>query len=193
MTTLEEALGGMKGAKPERGSGILPPAPVFVGKIACFDQTLSKSGFGLVQVTADHKLVPLRTEMFKPTTTEDGHEGNFDQALQLFFAFQVLLARLNPDLVAHEAPPIGGKFNRPESSLMAAQSLRIACKLAGIPVVMIYPREVKKRLTGDAKAQKKDVKLAIERFIPEVADLKPWNQDVSDAIGVGIVASERNT
>jgi Holliday junction resolvasome RuvABC endonuclease subunit len=192
MNTLADALSGLS-TSDKAMPGIAPLAPRFEGKIACFDQTLSKTGAALLVCRAS-KLVPMRSMMFKPTTEEEGNEANFFKGVELHNAYRIWLVSHEVALVAHESPPVGGgKLMRPESSLMAALALRIACDGLGLPVVMVRPQDVKKRLTGNAKAEKKDVKLAIEQFIPEVSDLRPWNQDVSDAIGVGIVASERNT
>lgn len=193
MSSLEEALTGLK-ATAKAEPGIAPLAPIFVGAMACWDQTLSKTGGAIIRVTQSGSIVPMRTIMLEPTSTEEGNEGNFDKVVQLHRHFVAILTRENVKLVAHESPPVGGgKLMRPESSLMAATALRIACDTLGITVVMYRAQDVKLRLTGDKKASKAEVKAAIERLIPDVKALKPWNQDVSDAIGVGIHASERNT
>jgi Holliday junction resolvasome RuvABC endonuclease subunit len=187
--TLADALTGMSTKVKER-PGIAPLTPRYNGRVGCFDQTLSKTG-SIILISSGGKIVPYRSKMFEPTSEEVGNEGNLEKATLLFEGFLIYFASHKVDLVAHEAPPVGGgKLMRPESSLMAATALRCAAKSLGIPVRMVAPQKVKNRLTGNTKAEKKDVKLAIERMIPEVTDLKPWNQDVSDACGVGIVAIE---
>lgn len=187
--SLAAALSGMADGKVKE-VGAPPLAPRFRGRIGCFDQTLSKTGSGLLVV--GNSIVPMATGMhLGDDGGEKGHEGSLRRAADLFDQFSRLLAYLKVDLVAHEMPPIATKVRGAgESSLCAAVALRCAAKSLGIPVHMVGSQRAKKRVTGNAKAEKKDVKLAIESLLPEIINLKPWNQDVSDAIAVGIVASE---
>ena len=189
--SLADALSGIDtGPAPTRGPK--PLAPLFVGRMGCFDQTLSKAGSASLLFSKDGTITPVRSKMFEPSTDEEGNEGNFRKGVALHNAFVKWLQDEHIDFVAHEAPPVGGgKLHRPESSLMAALALRIACDSLAVPVVMVRPQDAKKRLTGDGKAEKRDVKLAIEALLPDVRNLRPWNQDVSDAIAVGLTASER--
>lgn len=186
---LAAALSGMEAGPVPKA--IEPLRPKFVGRLLAFDQTLAKAASILLVVRGT--IVPFSSAMHETSEMARGNEDSLLRGTDLFLRFKRLLADLHPDLVSHETPPVSSiraKMSRPESSLCAALALRCAAADLGIPVHMVGAQRGKTRLTGNSKAEKRDVKAAIERMVPEVLQLKPWNQDISDAMAVGIVTTE---
>ncbi len=136
-------------------------------------------------------VLALRTGMCRTVDDVGGHEGALLRAQQLLACLREVIAQVDPDLLVHEIPPVGSRMIRPESSLLAAFALHVAG--AGMrPVVMLGAQQVKKRLTGNAKAEKSEVKAAVLHLCPGAGALKPMNTNVTDAIGLGLVAAERS-
>ena len=79
---------------------------------------------------------------------------------------------------------------RPESSLCAAVVVRGIASDLDIPCKMIGAQKVKKRLTGDGNAAKNLVRAALLRQWPDLANEKPWNEHISDAMGLGALSAE---
>jgi Holliday junction resolvasome RuvABC endonuclease subunit len=169
---------------------LLPWAPVRRERLLCFDQTLAKTGWVLLD-TADRAL--LATGMLTTPPLDTGDEGNFVRMLDLNKQMRAVMGRtlVGPYAVAvvHEMPPIGA-YSRPESSLLAGAALRFAAESLGLPVTMINSRAAKKRLTGNANAKKSELAAPIEELFHLRLAPKPWNHDVRDAAAIGIVASE---
>ena len=55
---------------------------------------------------------------------------------------------------------------------------------------LVSAQATKKRWTGMAKATKKDLKYFLFANYPELEILSPNNEDIRDAIGLGMVALE---
>jgi Holliday junction resolvasome RuvABC endonuclease subunit len=179
----QESLPGMK----------VEVAPIewqYPGLILVVDQSLAATGWALM---ADMAVID--TGMCKTEGEGKGHEDTLRRGRELWYQFRDILFSHPPiDMVVHELPPIGSAMMRPESSLVAAMSLRLAIESVQeeiIPVKMIGAQAVKKRLTGQGGASKRQVSQVVRRICPEVIGMKPMNYNVTDAIGLGLVAGER--
>lgn len=165
--------------------------PIFAGRILALDQSIANTGWAVIEqggrVSAQGNL---KTE---PTTTAKSrsHEDLLQRASILFNEFVLLMQEVAPDLVVHEMPPAGGRMRGGgESSLVTANAVRNAATALAIPVRMESAQRAKKRWTGNGNAEKKMVKEALLRLEPSLADRKPMNEAIYDAIAVGWLASE---
>lgn len=158
------------------------------GRMLCFDQSCTATGWVLVDTTSGEVQV-LATGMAKPKHTGvKGNEDTFRKASVLFLELEHLLRVHQPEKVVHEAPPVGGGVNRnPESSAAASMAVRCACAAMGIPVSMRAPQSIKGLLTGDRGATKGEVREAVLRLVPAFAEHRPWNEHVADAAAVALV------
>jgi Holliday junction resolvasome RuvABC endonuclease subunit len=105
-----------------------------------------------------------------------------------------LIWNLQPDLVLHEMPPVGsGPFIRGSySSVCAAVAVRNAATQQEKPVDQVSANSVKKNLTGNGNAKKKEVRAAIEALIADgILYVNPGaslrlNEHIVDAVGIAI-------
>lgn len=171
-----------------RGSQVRPWSPVARRSILCFDQSISNTGWALI----------VGKEVLEGGNVK--HEGStgigdmLDVLPEIYFRYLELINYYSPDLVAHESPPAGGgRMRSPESSVVTAAAVRIAAadNYSGkIPVKMIQSQKAKKRWTGSARATKAEVKKALLQMVPSLENMKPMNQAITDALAVGMLASE---
>jgi hypothetical protein len=190
---------GGKGGKPlkvKKGWEWTPICPRFVGSILAFDQTLSNTGFVILEA----RLVIRHVGMISPADTgEKGHLDNLLKAQAIFAKAMEIVAMAKqhaPNLrIVHETPPITGKgarMSRPESSLLAAHSIRLAAHLQGVhDIHMIGAQAVKSRFTGDRNADKKVMHDVLYREFPEIRERKPNNDNTRDALGLAVLAAEK--
>jgi Holliday junction resolvasome RuvABC endonuclease subunit len=170
---------------PKEGGG--PVRPVFPGRILAVDQSISNTGWALIERTGGISATGnIKTEQ----GPVKGHEDTLTRGTEVFSRYLTLISSLKPDLIVHETPPVGGKMMRPESSLVSAAALRHAALVHQVPIRMIGAQKAKKRWTGNGNAEKALVKEAIRRLDPMVAQRKPLNEGIYDAIAIGWVACE---
>jgi hypothetical protein len=131
------------------------------GIVIAFDQTLSATA-GMCVHRNENALQVRGVKVLSGRTEATGNEGNLQKGVdlhrQLDFFLRGILTH-HPDeqvTVVHEAPAVGGGVVRnPESSLLAAQALRIACSGLSLPVApMVAPAAHKKVICGDSRADK---------------------------------------
>jgi Holliday junction resolvasome RuvABC endonuclease subunit len=169
----------------------------YVGTILAFDQTLGHTGYVVLDCREwrEGRLPIIRhVGMIEPGPTgEKGHLDNLLKSEAIFAEVMALVKEHQPTRVAHESPPTGGgKLHRPESSLMAAQSLRLASRLQGVTdIQMIHAQSVKGRMTGNRAADKKDMHAVLYQEYVSLAATKPNNENTRDALGVGTLAAEK--
>lgn len=167
-----------------------PKQFVFSGRLLMVDQAIAKAGWVIIDFKADQFKEQARG-MWKAPEPIKGHKATLEMATQFYHYFIQKVFFYCPDQVVHEMPPVGSAMIRPESSLVAATALRLAAAKFAIPVEMIGAQKAKKRWTGYANAQKSEVREAILMAYPEFAQQKPWNQDVCDAVALGLTWAEK--
>lgn len=192
MRGLERFREAVTGEKADPGASWQPPK-VVPGRILGIDQSLSQTGWAML---VDGAVVD--TGMIKTEQIEDkkGIEENYSRATGLFVDLVDLIFHHEPEVVVHELPAIGMKMMRTDASLIAGMAVRCAVQVhQKSQVLMLGAQRVKKRMTGNANADKSEVRDAILRMMPnlkeECHDRKsPLNNNVYDAIGLAIVAAE---
>lgn len=168
---------------------IRPLVPRFQHRFLAVDQSLTAAGWALIQPTG----AVAETGTIKIPSEVTGHEGTLLRGSEQFLEFHRILRLYMPAMVVHETPPIsrpGMKMMRPEASLVSANSLRCAAILLGIPVKMVGSQKAKTRWTGKRDASKKEVRQALLAIDPTLAERKPFNEHIVDAIALGWVALE---
>ena len=163
----------------------------FRGRMLAFDQSLADGGWAYM-VFGDDGVQVRRTGNIRTVADEKGHEGNLKRSVDFFHAVEDLLREFDPELVAHESPPVANnKMARPESSLMSAEAIRISASLNDMPIYMVHSQRVKKHITGNGNAKKTLVAKMVKERMPELQTNKPGplNEGVYDAIGVGLTTA----
>lgn len=158
--------------------------------ILAVDQSLGNAGWAIIE--RDGSIGECGN--LKTTSTLTGHAGTLDQGSRQFGMFLDLVRSYSGvGLVVHETPPIsrpGMKMQRPESSLVSANSLRNAAHVVGIDVHMVSAQKAKVRFTGNAKAEKREVAAGLALLDPSLLTRKPLNEHIRDAIALGWLACE---
>lgn len=163
--------------------------------IVSFDQSIANCGFVVLRPDEvdgiDIKAMGVFASQASPDMLK--WESNFHRATALFASVVELLREHNPTLVLHETPP-GGRsamFNT-ESSIVTATVVRIAAAMFGIPTQMVSSNRVKKHLTGNGNAKKKEVRAALEKRFEiqlKTSGLRK-NEHTFDALGIAITYLE---
>lgn len=169
--------------------------------ILAFDQSLAATGFVHLSVSALGGLFVADAVTFRTTATEGkgGHEENLDRALIQYRSFKSLLSDYRSRggyTVVHEMVPVGGgKLNRPESSLLAAHSLRTAVaelELELAPSVAV--REHRKAVCGNPSADKREAHAVLAQLAEELDILNYksiTNDNTRDALCVALACLRR--
>ena len=115
-----------------------------------------------------------------------------ERIAQLHADLSELLGELKPDLVAVEK--IYAHYKHPRTSILMAHArgvLLLGAQQAGIGVVDLPATNVKKALTGNGHASKRQMQLAIQ----SVCGLKelPEPPDVADALAIALCAGRHRT
>jgi Holliday junction resolvasome RuvABC endonuclease subunit len=181
----------------------MAPLPIldirYRGRVLAFDQSLSNTGYVVLDTRGKNlELGPplfLATGMLKAKDDLKGHEKTLDRALDLFWEIQDVCREWRPDAVVFETPPAGGRMSRPESSLLAAHTLRLAAVIENpfVKVVMMSRQKAAKRWTGNGNADKRVVRAALEEVL-KVHSIRhvdgPRNEHVYDALSIGLLYME---
>jgi Holliday junction resolvasome RuvABC endonuclease subunit len=170
----------------------------YKGKIIAFDQSLSNTGFVVLNSQnrfLQHEIVFEKTGMLKAIDDLKGHEKTLDRGMDLFWEIQDVCKAHRPDAVIFETPPAGGKMSRPESSLLAALTIRLAALIENpfVKLVMMSRQKAAKRWTGNGNADKKVVRAALEKLMEAhkiTRPTGPWNEHVVDALSLGLLFME---
>lgn len=166
-----------------------------------FDQSLAATGFVHLSLSAHGGLFVADAQTFRTTATEGkgGHEENLDRALLQYRNFKKALFGYHfrgGFTVVHEMVPVGGgKLTRPESSLLAAHSLRTAVadlELEIAPSVAVV--EHRKVICGNHKADKREAHAALAQLAEELDILNykaVTNDNTRDALCVALAHLRR--
>lgn len=186
-------------ARLEKAAVMLPEewSPPPVGEFSsgmcllAFDPALSKTGWvhldtnrsrsGAVQFIARNKgTLRVRTEA-------RGYLGTYDKASRMRNLITEVIWRENPSYfppadIRWEAPAVRG--HRTESSLIAGFLVYEACNGTGMAV---SANHASKLLTGSARHDKKQIREAVARYVPEAAG-REWTQDECDALAIALTS-----
>lgn len=158
-------------------------------RVLGFDQTVRNTGVALVESTPAGCVVLHAETARTSAAVQAGWDSTLrsaaDQADQLAELVSRLVGRWPDLVVVHELPAVGAAF-RPESSILAALGVHLAARPHGRPVHLVQNQQMKRLVTGDAKATKDGVKRALLAM--------PWldgrehltNADIRDAAALAL-------
>lgn len=166
----------------------------FRGRMLCCDQSITSTGFVVLHFGLDGRVTICQWGTIKTEPT--GIKGYEDYLLRI----EIIAGEIKHvvdevlhgiDLIAHEAPPMGGGLRKPESSLSAAVAIRAAAVILDIPAVSIHGKHAKKVLTNNGNADKLIVREALGRWV-DLSEIR-MNEHISDALALGLVAATEYT
>jgi Holliday junction resolvasome RuvABC endonuclease subunit len=182
--------------KKAKEPGKLKAPALWHPNVLAFDQSLSSTGWAWL-----YEGVPIATGMVTTTPLmEPGFEDSFQRGVVLTKGILEVIDRLDatshrPLLIAHEMPvkpnPRMKTRNR-EAGIVAAMAVRFAASIPIRTVVMLNAQEVRKVLCGSATATKDQVREAVKTTVKVPSTLAYLNEHTFDAMGIAIVAAERN-
>lgn len=166
----------------------------FTGRILAFDQSLARTGWALADANAQTQALKVCEVGMLPTEPGDvtGFEDSFSRGVELYRNSSALIQQHEPSIVVHEMPAVRRERSRnQEAPFVSAMAVRCAASLTRTDIAMVNAQHVKKRLTGNAKADKKDVRafLIDSPLVEGVTrtELDYWNTDVFDAMALAVV------
>jgi crossover junction endodeoxyribonuclease RuvC len=152
------------------------PAPIVLG----IDPGLNTTGYGVVTFSRG---TPRLVEAGVVRSTR-GH--SLERRIKSIHEGMVeVLAATKPDIVAIEQ--LFTHYDRPDTAILMAHArgvLMLAAASAGLEVTHWRPTQVKKILTGNGRAPKAQVQLAVARLL-ELASI-PDPPDVADALAIAV-------
>lgn len=167
------------------------------GKVLCFDQTLSKTGWSLLHRDETGLSIPFTGLLLAPEPDHRGFEQTLRKSISMKHQMEEVVGTmgLDVDAIVHEMPAVVGY--RTESSLCAAQALWSVCDdfnrngsfVKAGPLVMISKQRAYRLLVGSKDTSSKTkVTETVNRLIdPERRkNVRRWNQDVHDATLLGL-------
>ena len=114
-----------------------------------------------------------------------------DELVYILQHFSGLYSQYNITHVVWEIVPMFGQMAQNARIIAAASFFKCLCFQRELPFQEYTPREIKKKATGNAKAEKFEMREEVYRrfpTLPVISDL-PW--DAYDAILVGVVGVEQ--
>lgn len=154
------------------------------GPVLAFDQSLAHTGWAIVDAQGVVAVTGMLT-----TPSAGGPIGNVERAVEIAAQVEDLLAERASEYqaIVMETPPAGYGMKRPESSLLAAAAIHTAADRRGLMVEYVGAQRAKRVMTGKPNASKAEMKAAVCART-NLADCKPCNEHVSDAVGLALVA-----
>ncbi len=152
-------------------------------RILGVDPGLNITGYGAVDLGSGGKSAIVEAG----TIRTNAKEPLQDRISQIYADLVEVIGELQPDAVAIEQ--LYAHYNHPRTSILMAHArgvIMLAAQQAGLAVRSVQATEVKKSVTGNGRATKKQVQLAIQSIckLPEI----PEPPDVADALAIAICA-----
>ena len=145
------------------------------------------TGYGLVDTGgSDDESVAFGTVRL------DGETPHVDRLKEIYDAVTRLIREHEPEALAIEMPVYG---KNPQSMLKLGRA-QAAAMLAGLnadlPVAQYTPKEVKKSVTGNGNASKRQVRFMIQSILSLPKDADGLTHDASDALAIALCHSNRD-
>lgn len=152
-------------------------------KILGIDPGLAIVGFGQIN-TETESLKLIRYGVIR--TAKECPESS--RLVTIFTEIDKVIREVNPDLVAIEKL----FFYQMANTIAIAQArgvVLLALCQNNIPFIELTPSEVKKEITGNGKAKKKDIQVAVSKILSLPQLIKP--DDAADAVGMAICGARK--
>lgn len=144
------------------------------------------TGYGLVDTTNEDAKRALAVD----TIRLDGSDSHPDRLKQIYDRLFRLIGEHDPEAFAIEMPVYG---QNPQSMLKLGRAQAAAMMAAlnrDLPVAQYTPKEIKKAVTGNGNASKKQVRFMVESILSPL-DSSP-SQDAADALAVALCHGNRD-
>jgi crossover junction endodeoxyribonuclease RuvC len=150
-------------------------------RILGIDPGLNTTGYGVVELTADRRLRLCEAGVIRGRT-----RGSLTARVhQIHAGIVETIDNLRPDAMALEQ--LYSHYQRPRTAILMGHARGVIC-LAGaqadVPVEHYAATQVKKILTGNGRAPKRQVQLAVQRELHLAALPEP--PDVADALALAL-------
>lgn len=157
----------------------MPTTPQYI-RVMGIDPGLTRCGLSVADGGQGRGVVPIAVGVAR-TPSDASLE---DRLLRLSNAAEEWMDRYEPDVVAMERLFERGNVSTVMHTAHAVGVLVLAAARRGIPVYMYTPSEVKKALTGNGRADKKQMTAMVTRILGLSAPPKP--ADAADALAIAI-------
>ncbi len=152
-------------------------------RVLGIDPGLNITGYGAVDISGSG--LPEIVEA--GTFTTDAKAPLSERITQIYADLTELLTELKPDVVAIEQ--LYAHYKHPRTSILMAHArgvIMLAAQRAGIKILSVQATRVKKGLTGNGHASKRQMQLAIQSVckLPTL----PEPPDVADALAIAMCA-----
>ena len=148
-------------------------------RILGIDPGLNITGYGVLDVDNDQQL-----SLVEAGIIEGGRNKEMPNRLrQLFDGINNVLGDLKPDVVAMEE--LYSHYERPKTAILMGHARGVFCLAVGqhgIPLAHYAATQVKRVLTGNGRAPKQQVQLAVTRQLN--LESTPEPPDVADALAI---------
>ncbi len=153
-----------------------PPGPLVLG----VDPGLNTTGYGLINMARR------QPELVEAGVIRSRRSDELQQRLKsLYDGLMEVLEGLKPDAVAIEE--LYSHYERPQTAILMGHARGVLCLATGMNHVPLYhysATQIKKVLTGNGRAPKSQVQLAVTRQLCLVDVPEP--PDVADALAIAI-------
>ncbi len=116
-------------------------------------------------------------------TTKPGNSDE-DRLVSLYDDYRVLLETHTPEVVAIEQLFFSTNVKTAMTVAQARGVILLATAQMKIPVVSYSPLQIKKTITGDGKADKRQIQFMLTKLLPLKVAPKP--DDVADAVAIAL-------
>ena len=149
--------------------------------IVGIDPGLNTTGYGVLEFS---RMQP--PKLIEAGIVRGGSSRSLEKRLhEIFKGVQEVLGTYKPQAVAVEQ--LYSHYDRPQTAILMGHARGVIClaaTLAGIPVKHYASTQVKRMLTGNGRAPKRQVQLAICRELGLVQPPEP--PDVADALAIAL-------
>ncbi len=154
-------------------------------RILGVDPGLNTTGYGVIEVERDRSALG-RVRLIEAGIVRSRARGNIEGRLnEIYSGIREVIESLKPDMVALEQ--LFSHYERPRTAILMGHARGVICLAAGqagIDVVHFEPTRVKKVMTGNGRAPKHQIQLAVKlqlglKSVPEPSD-------VADALAIAL-------
>ncbi|AKE39292.1 Crossover junction endodeoxyribonuclease RuvC [Corynebacterium camporealensis] len=149
-------------------------------RVMGIDPGLTRCGLSVVQAGRGRAIIPVSVGVVR---TPSGHELT-ERLLRLSKAAQEWMDDYNPDVVAIERVFERGNVSTVIQTAHAVGVLMLAAAERNVPVYSYTPSEVKKAISGNGRADKKQMTAMITRILGLSEAPKP--ADAADALALAV-------
>lgn len=144
------------------------------------DPGLTRCGLSVVQAGRGRQVIPISVGVVRTPSEQDLSQ----RLLRLSEAVEEWMDDYHPDVVAIERVFERGNVSTVMNTAHASGVLMLAAAKRGVPVHLYTPSEVKKAISGNGRADKKQMTVMVTRILGLTEAPKP--ADAADALALAI-------